>query len=456
MFRSFFTSISFFLIFSQSFAQEGSSYIDVSLEGYWEGALIRTSNSIQLVAVDFEMQGDSTLAYFKVKEWPFSPDRISKVDSEGITHRFDSPYGKVTAVMDTSYMELLGTVDNAIPPISIHLKKMARPAVPAVAEREISIKRKGANISGTLCLPSVYARPLPLAILVHGRGCSPRSYLLEKARKLAEYGIATFAYDKRGSEPSGFPCGECTHELIVEDLLEVTDMLADRPEIDREKIGYLSNSAGGWIVPDAADRSEIPIAFMITIVGPSTSVLGQQLDGVRAFGEKDGYTPEAIEEAVEYTYLTFSDTNSVATFNRMQELLKSARKKGWVDWLADTDIPPSADEIKNLWVQRFDFDPGPALARFEGDFLSLLGEDDPIVPYQEQINRFSEVFKNKENYRIHVIKSAGHGLGHGSEVRSLGFQSNLRTTPYYYKYYRNGYGTLQYIVDFLRDFEYIE
>jgi len=98
------------------------------------------------------------------------------------------------------------------------------------------------------------------------------------------------------------------------------------------------------------------------------------------------------------------------------------------------------------------------LKNYEGSFLSILGEDDYVVPCQIQIERLEALFREsgKENYRIRVLPGAGHGLEHGPRVRDLGYNRTLRTRPYYFKYDRVAYGAIEEVVDFLARYSIVD
>ena len=404
---------------------------------------------MQAMEVEIYREGDSLQARVNIPDWAWYEGIVKTVKRNGQVMEFETVYGPAKMVLDTVHGEMIGTVGESNPPLNFHLKKSLRPYRPKLTMRELSIENEGATIGGTLVIPEHATKPMPCAIFVHGRGCGTRNWKLWRAKKLAEYGIATFAYDKRGSKTSGFDCATSTHDLNVSDVSKLAGLMAEQPEIDQ--VGLISSSAGGWIVPEVAAKSPTPIAFMVTIVGPSTSVLEQQVDGGVAFAQRQGYSQEAIEEGKEYTKLMFTKDNQEQAYERMMQLLDSAKKKGWIDWLVDDDIPESAEAMENLWVQRFTYDPAEDLAQFEGPFLSILGEDDYVVPYQKQIERFKEIFgkAEKTNYSVRVLSAANHGLENGPKVRSLGYVEEAKTRPYYYKYDRVVYGAFQHIVDFL-------
>ncbi|MDX1941383.1 MAG: alpha/beta hydrolase [Saprospiraceae bacterium] len=445
------------LIFITQIFYGQNQYLNYDPTGYWTGAVIRNGNAVQIVEAEITRQGSDLRISISTPDRVFFPSRASNVRIERNTWRFETPYGLAEMLFDSTYMELVGTAGQEPSLLNFHLKKSLRPVKPKISERELSFNNNGFEFGGTLFLPELYERPLACAILVHGRSCGGRNSFAGQARKLAEYGIATIAFDKRGSNVTGFDCNKITAEMLVGDVLAVIKKAAEQPEIDAKRIGMISNSAGGWIVPRAARESKVEIAFLVTMVGPSTSVKEQQLDCIQAYGTNQGFTAQMIKDAKHYTELMFATNNLDQVFVEMQELLKKARAERWDVVLESTDIPASAADIKNLWVQRFDCDPAADLKAFKGSFLSILGGADDIVPYQSQIKRFEEIFREsgKENYSIAVMPSAGHDLGHRGLMRDLGQHPTLKTNLQYLKYPRVAADAAIEIINFLRQYDFI-
>ena len=381
--------------------------------------MIRMGNSVQIMRAEIIRQGDSMVIDTSIPDWAHYPPLRSKLKREGDKISFNTYYGKATMMLDTSYLEMVGKVSQGIPPYNFHLKKSLRPFQPTILSQDIEIENEGAKISGTLYYPQRIQGKLNAAVIVHGRGCSPRRYKATRAQKLAEYGIAAFVYDKRGSKPSGYPCEKSTHDLNVSDVSTIVSEVARHDRIDQ--VGLISYSAGGWIASHVTRVSEIPIAFLITIVGPTTSVLEQQLDGLEAFLMKEGKKASAIEDAKVYTRLMFEKDDPKKTFKKMQQLLKKGEASGWTNWLVEDDYASSPEAIKDMWVQRFSYDPAEDLEAYKGPYLAIFGENDPVVPYQKQLARLEQLMtkSGKTNYVSRVIPEASHGLEHGPEVREL-------------------------------------
>ena len=85
--------------------------------------------------------------------------------------------------------------------------------------------------------------------------------------------------------------------------------------------------------------------FMISIVGPSTSLYEQQIQSLD-YGLIEYDIPnEYRSEIVEYTNLVFEAEPTDANFNKMMQLLDSARQHDWIKLLDETDIPASVEII---------------------------------------------------------------------------------------------------------------
>ena len=275
---------------------------------------------------------------------------------------------------------------------------------------------------------------------------------MRRARVLARYGIAGLAFDKRGVGASLGRCESATIDDETQDVLAAIAFLASRPEIDRTQIGAISNSAGGWVVPRAALRSKTPLAFIVTMVGPATSVREQQLDNARYIGRELKLSAEDQKPLMRYIELMFTTEDSEAQFAEMRQLIAQGEKTGWAqEFLDTTDVAPSASELKNLWVRRFNYDPRADLKRVKAPFLALYGGSDRVVPPDENVPELRRLLTEagNRNFRIVVIPEAGHGLDHGQRLQKLpGGKGNLEI--YYWKFRRIAPTYLQELVDFLQ------
>lgn len=124
----------------------------------------------------------------------------------------------------------------------------------------------GLTITGALCLPedASDARPAPGIVLLGGTGGdtrdgdmaperSPHSADAPKrglqrrlAHSLAEGGVATLRFDKRGCGESGGTADASDYETDLVDNVAAVRFIRARPEIDARRVGVCGHSAGAF------------------------------------------------------------------------------------------------------------------------------------------------------------------------------------------------------------------
>lgn len=425
--------------------------VEEHLEGFWSGAFVR-DGAVQIVTAEIRREGNQLRIEMEVPDRPFAAQAVNLVERDASGRlKFDTIYGQAVVAVDPVFLEMVGDVADNTPPLRLHLKRALRPPMPAVRTDEITFRSGEVILSGTLVLPEGDG-PHPVALHVHGRGCQGRGGNLRRARVLVRYGIAGLAFDKRGVGASKGSCESATIEDETNDVLSAIAFLASRPEIDRTQIGTISNSAGGWVVPRAAVRSKTPLAFIVTMVGPATSVREQQLDNARYISRELKLSAEDQRPLMRYIELMFTTNDSEAQFAEMRQLIAQGEKTGWAqEFLDTTDVAPSARELKNLWVRRFNYDPSEDLKRIRVPFLAFYGGSDRVVPPDEnapQLHRLLAQAGNR-NLRIVVIPEAGHGLDHGQRLQKLpGGKGQMEI--YYWKFGRIAPTYLTELINFLQ------
>ena len=422
------------------------------LDGYWTGAFIRNGNSIQQLNVEFYAEGDSIVAASTIPDWAYYRPNISKVEEEGDIVRFKTYYGMLTLVRDSAYAEMVGSCDFA----AVHLKKGLRPPRKKIETLDYTFTLGDIKSEATITKP-VGDGPWTTVVMVHGRGCGGKETWTRRPELLAEYGLAVVRFDKRGHERTDFPCIETTMDMHSKDLAGLTEQLVELPFVGT--LGYIGSSAGGWVAPKAAAETDADVAFIISIVGPSTSVKQQQLDCcIYYLRDAMGKDDRAIAQALAYTELEFSREDNQKVYDGLMSLLDSARVNNWIDVLVEDDIPSSPEGLNELWVRRNDYDPAEDIKAFKGPFLSILGGSDYVVPYRENRDQFINLFESvgKVNYQISILPSMNHGLEHGPKSRDLGYQKATKQWPVYFKYDRVAAGVMDEIIAFLRKYEFID
>lgn len=421
------------------------------LEGFWAGAFVRES-AVQVVNAEVRREGDKLRIEMEVPERPFAAPSASAVERDANGRlKFDTVYGPAIVTLDSVYLEMVGDVADNTPPLRLHLKRALRPPTPRIRTEEVTFRSGDVVLSGTLVLPEGEG-PHPVALQVHGRGCQGRGGYLRRAAVLARYGVAGLAFDKRGVGASKGSCESATIEDETNDVLAAIAFLAGRPEIDRAQIGAMGSSAGAWVVPRAAARSKVALAFVVTTVGPATSVREQQLDNARYISRDLKLSAEDRKPLMRYIELMFAKGDAEAQFAEMRGLIAQGEKTGWAqEFLDTTDVAPSAAEIKNLWVRRFDYDPRADLKRISVPFLAFYGGSDRVVPPDENVPELRRLLTEagNRNFRIVVIPEAGHGLDQGQRLQKLPAGKG-QMEVYYWKFGHIAPVYLQELVNFLQ------
>lgn len=438
-----------FLLSSQILFAQKSGPIETKLLGNWEGAFIK-ANTFQKIEVEFSLKEGKLIAFQQMEEWYPNYGEFEvevQIDSTG-TLQMATGYGKAIIKIDSNNLEILGEVQGKSPVLYLHLKKKARVPESDYLTEELKIASGNFKLAGHLHLPK-YQTSKTAIILVGGRGCyaDDTEHNLY-AKFLRQYGIAVLAYQKRGMGNSSGSCEDASIEDFAQDLSAAHSHLAQRKE-NFEKIGVLGISAGGWVMAKASETT--PFDFMISIVGPASSVRDQQIQSAEYGCDLFGLSEQAKNNLLEYTQLLFDAKPTDQEYRRLQKLLATAEKEGWNSLLEKSDIPASAQEMEKLWVRRHNYDPKKALEKFDQPFLAIYGEKDWIVPADENTKLLKSYFKNAPNMlRSQVAYQADHGMEMGSKwINMDGNQS-------YWHFYRTSPELPILLIDFLDQFDLIE
>lgn len=238
---------------------------------------------------------------------------------------------------------------------------------------EVEFGSKGATISGTVVLPQKITAAI---VLVHGSGQEKRMTALSD--ELADHGIATLTYDKRGVGKSGgvYAGPEVgTNNISAENLsLLASDAAAAVQELVRRlpsdapvPVGLMGGSQAGWIIPLAASRSS-DAKFMVIWSGPVVTA----------------------REQLRFQFYT----GAQADF-----------------WDNHTEAEARA-HIKSA-PDRFEFvdtDPLESLRTLSIPALWLFGGRDPNVPVRLSIERLHPLIEGGKSYEYEVFPRETHFL----------------------------------------------
>ncbi|MBB2487489.1 alpha/beta fold hydrolase [Mitsuaria sp. WAJ17] len=130
-----------------------------------------------------------------------------------------------------------------------------------IIEKDWNVQRSSIVIKGSLCLPAEGRFPIALILQGSGqvdrngnvRGRGPAIYA-KLARALAEFGVASYRYDKRGAGASGGNFLETGYHDLVGDAQACWESLVTAPFCDPERMYMVGHSEGTAMAAQLAAR----------------------------------------------------------------------------------------------------------------------------------------------------------------------------------------------------------
>ena len=202
------------------------------------------------------------------------------------------------------------------------------------------------------------------------------------AGALADAGFVAVRYDKRGYGQSGGRSESATMSDYADDALAVFRWLANRRDIDRDRIAIIGHNEGAWTALLAATR-ERDIAGVVTLASPATT-------GKERVVEQQRHVLEGMQLA---------PADRVARIE-LQERINAAvlTGKGWEGIPAD--MRKQAD---TPWFQSFlAFEPARVLRDIRQPLLIVHGELDAEVP-ASHMDKLAELAKASRSRAVAVV-----------------------------------------------------
>jgi uncharacterized protein len=436
--RPFFLMLLIFLIAFSVNAQE-------TIEGHWRGALVR-DGSVLIVLVDFAKTTEGLKATIETPDLVIAEPRSVPAAYQDGKLKFDTQFGKATLAVDGTMGEMIGTVGDTNPPIQIHLKRALKPVAIPFNAVDVQFRNGDVTLAGTLITPATPG-PHPAVVRIHGRGKSTRNEFRGLARILAQRGVASLIYDKRGVGASTGDHDKSGMYDFAADALAAIDFLATRPEIDREQIGVHGNSAGGWVAAIVANRTRVPLAFIINNVGPADSVRDQQIHTAEYSMRQSGINFSVAEYAAAREHMGLVETFAY-TGKGWAELRASVEKAKPTRWGRFVDLPETETYEDIVWVHLNQYDPAADLKKIKAPFLALYGGIDYVVPPEENVSKLERYLTEAGNrdFKIVVFPGADHGLTIDSQLRRIGDETPEK---YYWLWRKRAPGVVETTVEWL-------
>ncbi len=278
----------------------------------------------------------------------------------------------------------------------------------AAIETPYTIRSGGLGLGGTLTVPRAAMGPVPVAVIIAGSGPTdrngnsvmgirPNSYA-QLAWRLAERGIATLRYDKRGmpGTQGTFDIRNMTLEDFAADARAAAESLSRDPRFSR--VVLLGHSEGASLALIAA-RQGAPVAGVVHVSG-----LGRPLGEVMR---------EQLSRQVDSATLVRYDT-------AMKHYLQGEQPADVPPQLAMLFVPVNQTFMRSLAA----YDPPAAIRAVRQPVLIVQGETD----IQASVADAERLRAARPDARLVVVAEANHVLKHIAD-RTLARQGPTYTDP---------------------------
>lgn len=286
-------------------------------------------------------------------------------------------------------------------------------------ERQVTFMGTGGVLlAGTLTLPDHAGKsPVPGLVLVAGSGRTDRDgnsgpafrtdLLKQIAQRLAQAGIVSLRYDKRGVGGSVMSPQEQAHladyaawENFVGDGIAALRCLQRQPDVDAGRTGFLGHSEGGLIGLQAAEQMKgqpHPVSLLVLASTP-----GRRLDVV---------VQEQLIRALKSQHATLAQTDFFLTRN--QAIVTAIKKTGVVP----DDVPAGLAALYPSYIGKFyrsalQLDPAALAADFPGPVLIIQGQKDIQVSPSRDALVLDAALGGRPHgvHRLFLVPGVSHNL----------------------------------------------
>lgn len=285
------------------------------------------------------------------------------------------------------------------------------------------------QLAGELTIP--YGNgSYPGVVLISGSGKQDRDEtvlghkpFLVISDYLTRRGFAVLRYDDRGVGKSTGNYGTADLKDFADDAAGAYLWLEKQPRIDKEKIGYLGHSEGGYIAPLASLDNHA--SFMILLAGPANQLLPnvmitQSQDIARAHG----LSTKAINDYErQYLKLTSILKQAISVEDARQSITQWLETEG----AKITEIKDTLHIFANRWgISYAKYDPKLALSAFTKPVLALFGEKDLQVSAQENAPIMEQVLSHPQS-QVCIFANMNHLFQNSATGKSNEY-SKITTT----------------------------
>jgi pimeloyl-ACP methyl ester carboxylesterase len=393
-----------------------------NVDGHWSGVAHTDAEQTHL-ALTIKQSGNEfsawmSLADIGVSDWP--AQQVERIDNT-LKVIFSSDSGLQEMLLELNEQSMSGTwhesrfKDAAI----VELTKVVREF--PVTEQRIFINGPAGKLGASLIMP-VCKPSCPGVVFLHGSGPQRRDSNRFAALSLAENGIASIIFDKRGVAQSQGDLNNVTFEALAADANAVADFLRQQTGIS--KVGFFGHSQGGWIAPLAGINWKYT-AFVVTSAGPAVSPAREaEWDVVRQL-RANQISKQDEEQARQFIQFWHAGIRS-GRWSEFEQALNKAKTQVWFKIADLNEFMARPDEIFAHRYHNFmDYDPMPVLRSLSSPLLAILAPNDESIDALETEKILQTLMNKGHDISLKIYPNYDHSM------HRMGSANNPLRWPHY-------------------------
>lgn len=292
-----------------------------------------------------------------------------------------------------------------------------------LAEELVTFKSDNTTMFGKLTLPAHREgkSPYKTVIFVHGSDKVASVDQEWLPHLLAANGIATFVFDKRGS---GCSKGEYVQhfDVLANDVTAAVNWLKTKPDVDKNNIGLVGFSQGGWVAPLAALK-DATIKFAAIGYGLTMSIADEdRLEAplkLKEAGINDASIAEyqelnaALHKVAREKFKDWREFEATLEKFKDQPWLTTAKSmQSWVGITLQLGMPQAKQVAPQMFEHFFQpfYEPMPTLEKLNIPMLWLIAEKDIEAPPEFTIATLKRLRQQGKPITTVVFPNTDHGL----------------------------------------------
>lgn len=290
-----------------------------------------------------------------------------------------------------------------------------------IHHEEVVFSSGDITLAGTLTLPAGDG-PHSAVVLIHGSGPHTRAQdmfgfrmfdLL--AERLAQEGIASLRYDKRGVGASAGDYDMATSADFADDAEAALRYLLNHKDIDSASVGLVGHSEGGMIAPMIAARHR-GVAFVVSMAGPAAppleGLLRQHERSLQAAGAPHAIIEHEVAQTRRILELTHAEDWEEleilfrSVIEEQLQMMPTEQREAYGD---PEDVVAQIMPQYRVWYRYFlQHDTAADWQRVKVPVLALFGELDPLTDVTEHRPALEAALAHNNKLTVHVLPGVNH------------------------------------------------